>query len=49
MLLFIGWVAWKVQVNRLGSSNSLSLAKSKEVFTKGEESTPINEFLLRMF
>lgn len=49
MLLFIGWVAWKVQVNRLGSSDSLSLAERKEEFTKGEESSPMNEFLLRMF
>lgn len=49
MLFFIGWVAWKVQVNRLGSCDSLSLAESGEEFTKGEESTPMNEFLLRMF
>lgn len=39
MPLFMGWVAWKAQISKLGSSDSLSLSENKEEFTEGEYSS----------
>ena len=39
MALFMGWIAWRIQVNKLGSSDSLSLGDNKEEFTEGKESS----------
>lgn len=39
MALFMGWTAWRIQVNKLGSSDSLSLGDNKEEFTEGKESS----------